>query len=85
MPRGAHWWAASRAKGLRRHHAALAQATAAPLEPLFAPPSPPPGFCLSWVTATDPDPFGIATTVSMHILHDGETVGTTMSEAEELA
>ena len=43
--------------------AALAQARAAPLEP--------PGPCLSWATATDPD-LGTATTVSMQILHDGE-------------
>ena len=42
---------------------ALAQARAAPLKP--------PGFRLSWVTVTEPD-LGTATTVSMHILHDGE-------------
>ena len=43
--------------------AALAQALAAPLEP--------PGPCLSWVTAMDPD-LGTATTVNMEILHVGE-------------
>jgi hypothetical protein len=56
--------------------AALAQALAAPLKP--------PGSCLSWVMVTDPQPFGTGTTVSMHILHVSEIVGTTRSEAEAL-
>ena len=55
-----------------------------PLELLPAPPAPPPGSTLSWVTVAD-EPTGAATTVRMQILDDsGEIVGATRSEAEEL-
>ena len=55
-----------------------------PLELLPAPPAPPPGLTLSWVTVAD-EPIGTATMVSMQILDEsGEIVGTTRSEAAEL-
>ena len=82
MPRGTHCGSHPEPKASAGITAALAQAPAAPLEPFLAPPPPLPRPCLSWVTVTDLDPFGTATTVN-----DGEIVGilgTTRSQAEEL-